>query len=57
MKLVIEIDDKDYDNMYNIIDNKSFVVTNPFNTYQFIRVIKVSDLLDLLKVTVDDEWN
>lgn len=55
MKLVIEIDDKDYDNMYNIIDNKSFVVTNPFNTYQFIRVIKVSDLLDLLKVTVDDE--
>ena len=40
----------------NIIDNKSFEVTDPFNTYQYISVVRVDDLHDLMEVK-DDEDN
>ena len=39
----------------NLIDNKSFQITNPFNTYQYMRVVRVADLYDLMEVNTDDE--
>ena len=33
----------------NLIDNKSFEITNPFNTYQFIRAVRVADLYNLIE--------
>ena len=32
----------------NLINSKSFEVTDPFNTYQFISVVRVEDLHDLM---------
>lgn len=32
----------------NLINSKSFEVTDPYNTYQFISVVRVEDLHDLM---------
>lgn len=39
----------------NLIDRKSFEITNPFNTYEYARVVRVADFYDLLEVNADDE--
>ncbi len=38
----------------NLIDNKSFEVTNPFNTFRYMRVVRVADLCDLMEVKADE---
>lgn len=38
----------------NLIDNESFEIVNPFNTYEYARVVRVADLYDLIEVNADD---
>lgn len=38
----------------NLIENQSIEVVNPFNTYQYMRVVRVADLYDLMEVKADD---
>lgn len=34
----------------NLIENKSMEIVNPFNTYDYMRVVRVADLYDLMEV-------
>ena len=36
------------DNLEKLIENGSFEVVNPFNTYEYKRVVRVADLYDLM---------
>ena len=38
----------------NLIDNESFEIVNPFNTYEYTRVVRVADLYDLMEVNADE---
>ena len=44
----------DKSDLGKLIDDKSFEITNPFNTYQYIRVVGVADLYDLMEVKADE---
>lgn len=40
----------------NLINNESFEVVNPFNTYEYMRVVRVADLYDLIEVNTDEDY-
>lgn len=40
----------------NLIENNSFEITNPFDTYNYMRVVRVANLYDLMEeVNADEE--